>query len=291
MNMLKKYAYLLMMVAVAFGFAACSEDEYQPAQPAAEDCQQVYFVASNVSELELASNEIPTTTVNVKVARVYGTDAASIPVKVIATDDIFNVPETIEFAEGAATTTLPITFNEGQPEGARQLTITFEGDEYLDPYTQLNGHVYYTLDLNVESWVNLGMGQITDDFMTGLFGAPSVTWEVEMWTRSSMPGYLCIKNAYTSTYPYNEPGDYQEETHWWYINIADPNAVVMETQYMGFDWGYGEFFFGQLKNGTLVNGVITWPVKGLAIGMPEMTGTALGYYGNQSGLFKIVMPK
>ena len=186
---------------------------------------------------------------------------------------------------------MPITFNEGQPEGARQLTITFEGDEYLDPYTQLNGHVYYTLDLNVESWVNLGMGQITDDFMTGLFGAPSVTWEVEMWTRSSMPGYLCIKNAYTSTYPYNEPGDYQEETHWWYINIADPNAVVMETQYMGFDWGYGEFFFGQLKNGTLVNGVITWPVKGLAIGMPEMTGTALGYYGNQSGLFKIVMPK
>lgn len=291
MKMLKKYAYLLMLIAVAFGFAACSDDDgYQPAEPISEDCQQVYFTSSNVTNMQLASNEIATTTINVEVARIYASAAASIPVKVLATDDIFNIPETIEFAEGAETTTFAITLNEGQPEGERMLSITFEGAEYLDPYTKFDGHVCYALTLNVESWENLGMATITDDMIAALFGISNVTWQCECWTRSSKPGYICLKNAYTSTYPYNAPGDYQEEDHWWYIDITDPSKVYLPKQNMGFDWGYGEIFFGPQAYGTLVDGVITWPVKGLAVGLPALSGTNYYTYGNVNGLQKIVLP-
>ena len=301
MKMLKKYAYLLTMAAMAFGFAACSEGgaDYEPAQPVSPDCQEVYFVSSNPTTLDLSSIEAQTAVFEIVVARNYAYAAASIPVKVESVDMLvdgetetpaFDIPETIEFADGELETTLNISMNGPLADGVYGFNIAFEGEEYLNPYKVFDGAVSYGLKVSVENWEFLGMAQITDDMMTGLFGVSSVTWECECWTRSTKPGYVCLKNAYTSTFPYNEPGDYQEEDHWWYINITNPAQLLLETQYMGFDWGYGEFFFGALQYGKMENNVITWPVKGLAIGMPDMTGTSLGYYGNQSGAQKIVLP-
>lgn len=297
--MLKKYAYLLTMAAMAFGFAACSEDsaDYEPAQPVNPDCQEVYFTSANPTEMDLSSIEAETAVFEVVVARNYAHAAASIPVQVVSVDMLadgetpaFAIPESIEFADGELETTLNIAMNGPLADGVYSFNIAFEGDEYLNPYKVFDGAVIYGLSVAVENWEFLGMAQITDDMMTGLFDAPSVTWECECWTRSTKPGYVCLKNAYTSTFPHNAPGEYQTEDHWWYINITNPAQLLLETQYMGFDWGYGEFFFGALQYGKMENNVITWPLNGLAIGMPAMTGTSLGFYGNQNGAQKIVLP-
>ena len=50
-----------------------------------------------------------------------------------------------------------------------------------------------------------------------------------------------------------------------------------------FDWGYGEWYAWSLAGGTYANGVITFPVKGLAVGMPDAGET----YANGSGMFKL----
>lgn len=297
--MLKKYAYLLTMVAMAFGFAACSEDgaDYEPAQPVHPDCQEVYFASSNPTALDLSSIEAQTAVFEIVVARNYAYAAASIPVIVESVDMLadgetpaFDLPETIEFADGEQETTLNIKMNGPLADGVYGFSIAFEGEEYLHPYKIFDGTVSYGLNVSVENWELLGMATLRDDYITAVFNAPNSVWQCECWTRSTMPGYICLKNAWTSTYPLNEPGDYQEEDHWFYVNISDPTKVVIPQQYLGFDWGYGEFCIFTMKAGTLVDGVITFPVNGLAIGMRDYTGGQPGWYCNASGLFAIVLP-
>lgn len=297
MKLLKKYASLFAFAALAFGTAACSDDDgYKVAEPVSEDCQEVYFPSSNPAEALISPAEVGEFTLNVKVRRNLAYEAASIPVKVLeGTSDVFVIPETIEFAEGEAETSIAIGLNPDTEGGEYALSIGFEGDLYLDPYKIFEGHVLYSYVLTIESWENLGMAQITEDMLTSTFGSPNVTWACECWTRSTMPGYICLKNAYTSTFPLNDPGDYQEEDHWFYVNISDPEKVYFPAQYMGFSWNpaYGEFLFGTLADGEgkLENGVITFPAKGIAFGMRIYTEGKLGFYGNQNGRFKIVLPE
>lgn len=299
MKMLKKYAYLLTMAAMAFGFAACSEGgaDYEPAQPVSPDCQEVYFPSSNPTTLDLSSIEAQTAVFEIVVARNYAYAAASIPVKVVSVDMLadgetpaFEIPETIEFADGALKTTLNVSVNGPLADGVYGFNIAFEGEEYLHPYKMFDGGVAYGLKVSVENWENLGMATLRDDYITGAFNAPNSVWQCECWTRSTMPGYICLKNAWTSTYPLNEPGQYQEEDHWFYVNISNPAEVVIPDQYLGFDWGYGEFCIFTKKPGTLVDGVITFPVNGLAIGMRDYTSGKAGWYCNASGLFAIALP-
>ncbi|MBO7169079.1 MAG: hypothetical protein J6V43_03275, partial [Rikenellaceae bacterium] len=142
-------------------------------------------------------------------------------------------------------------------------------------------------------YVLLGVGQIRDDIIAPLFGTPNVTWDVEIYENTGYPGYIYLKNAYTSTYPYNSPGDYRTEDVYLAVNISDPNNVTIPEQYLGLDWNpteCGEILAGSIAGGTLKDGIITFPINGLAVGMQIYTGGQLGFYANESGLFAIALP-
>lgn len=282
------------MFLAAMAFVACDDDvTREPSPEVSPDCQQVYFDASNDSNLVLTPDQVAAGyTVDVLVKRNFAYAAASIPVvATVSAEGIFEIPETIEFADGDLEATLQIGISPETPDGSYSMSLLFEGDEYLDPYTKFDGSVTYSLSLELEAWENLGMATIRDDYITGAFSnTPISTWQCECWTRSTMPGYICLKNAWTSTYPLNEPGDYQEEEHWFYVRISDPTQVLIPQQYLGFDWGYGEFCIFTMEYGTLVDGVITFPVNGLAIGMRDYTSGQPGWYCNASGLFAIALP-
>lgn len=144
-----------------------------------------------------------------------------------------------------------------------------------------------------EPYVLLGKGLIRDDIITSLFDVECVEWEVEIYENTNQPGYIFLKNAYTSLYPYNEPGDYVTEDKYFIVNIADPNKVVIPTQGLGMDWNptdYGEFIVGTAAYGTLKDGVITFPVKGLLVGMMIYSEGQFGWYANTNGMFRIAMP-
>ena len=286
---------ILFMLFAAAAFVACDDDvTREPSPVTSPDCQQVYFSSQNEESVVLTPDQLAAGyVVNIAVARNQTELAASVPVKVLSTnEEIFTIPETIEFAAGDAVATLEVAVSTETPDGAYSFEISIDGEDYYDPYTKFDGAVTYKFGLSIEQWENLGMATIRDDFLTSLYNVPFPEWQCECWTRSTKPGYICLKNAWTSEYPYNEPGDYEEGDVWFYVDITDPNAVKIPAQNLRFCWdpADGNFCIFTMSPGTLKDGVITFPQNGLAIGLLIYTGGKAGWYANTSGKFAIAMP-
>ena len=127
--------------------------------------------------------------------------------------------------------------------------------------------------------------------MTGIFtSVESSEYEVEIYENLNTPGYIYLKNAYTSLFPYNEPGDYVEGDVYLAINVKDPNDVFLPQQELGLDWGYGAVKVGTTTPGTLVDNIITFPAKSFLLAMADYNGGAYSFYGNPNGLFRVALP-
>ena len=108
-------------------------------------------------------------------------------------------------------------------------------------------------------------------------------------------------NPYHEAYPYNEPGDWDDsQDHNIVIDATNPDAVIIERQSTGTDWGYGTieiesdgaYYYSRgasyeaiIANvgdifGKLADGKITFPVDCFTIYMGTYT-----LYGNRSGKF------
>lgn len=165
-------------------------------------------------------------------------------------------------------------------------------------------------------WNTLGMGQYTEGFVCSLFNVQPVSYVVEVQESEDTPGLYRMVNPYGEAYPYNEAGDWDASKDYYLeINAQDPEGVYIETQKLGFDWGYGMFsassyaymlmanydletIKGAGYCGKLQDGVITFPTQGLLITMESEDGW---YYANVaydendqpipgSGSFKLVLP-
>ena len=112
MKFLKKIAYMLTLTGMAFGLAACSNDdvEYEPAAPV--EGAQVYFSTNNISSVNAT---IETTSFEVVVMRGGNTEeAVNVPIKAVvsvpevegeeaeSTDpaSLFTIPTVAKFAAG-----------------------------------------------------------------------------------------------------------------------------------------------------------------------------------------------
>lgn len=157
---MKKYSILLLAACAAL-FTGCSdEEEYTPALPVPENCQQVYFVTDeNESAVEVAPEEAPTRTFTMTLAREKTTEAASVPIVAWASEEgVFEVPATAEFAAGAARTTLVVKMLKGEKDDVYTLRLSVDGEEYADPYTQLGGMTVQELKTTIVKWNLLGTG-------------------------------------------------------------------------------------------------------------------------------------
>lgn len=157
MKIFKKYLWTLVCAALAAGMSACSDsDDYTPAQPVPDDCQVVYFDASNATEYEIAPEETEGSVLTVTLSRLYATQEATVPLKVIA-DDVFSVPSSVTFAAGSTTATLPVTLS-AATEGTYDLEISIEDEHYANPYIEVEGSPLYSITLTVVKWNLLGTG-------------------------------------------------------------------------------------------------------------------------------------
>lgn len=237
-----------------------------------------------------------------------GEDVASAKVAMVKGDDIEAAIAGI-IDESIASTTI---------EEDGEVKFLFDGDGTYsvvvvtyDADGNAKGNTYQTFEFvgTASKWESLGIGLYTDDLVTGIYGSygvSSVSYEVEVEENLDTPGLYRIVNPYGAAYPNNEEGDYDASKKYYLeINACDPEGVYYEYQSLGFDWGYGEFYtysmawyymqngydFETVKEagycGTLVDGVITFPVKALAMGMPDY-GTV---YANMNGAFKLVLPE
>lgn len=271
------------------GFTACESNDvdYNPAKPL--EGTQVYFPtdAPTTFKVDATSASVAAT-----VSRSDAEGALEVSINAVIDPEyasLFTVAPTALFNDGQTTAAVQISFDRSKLTDGASYTIALSVvDETLHtPYAPSTQVVTISVP---EPYVLMGVGLIRDDIITTVFSVENIEWEVEVYENTNVPGFIFLKNAYTSCYPYNAPGEYQTEDHYWPIRISDPTQVVFNKTYMGFDWGYGEFFFGCAAYGTLKNGVITWPKSGLLLGMKEYTEDQWGWYANGSGLFRIVLP-
>lgn len=286
-----KIFFLSALVATAGLFTACSEDNNWSAGELAEG-PQAYFSADVQTSYKVSATD---NAVTLPVLRIETDGALDVPV--LATfaegeEGLFNVPASVAFAAGEKSASIDVTFDYADltPGKSYSFSLTLDDPTLTTPYG--NSQVGLTIAVP-EPYVLLGKGLIRDDIITTLFSVDNVEWEVEIYENTNQPGYIFLKNAYTSLYPYNEPGDYVTEDKYFVVNIADPNQVIIPSQGLGMDWNptdYGEFIVGTAAPGTLKDNIITFPVKGLLVGMMIYSEGNFGWYANTNGLFRIALP-
>lgn len=290
--MLKKYVYMLTLLAAAFGFAACTEDgDYSPAN--AEDGARVFFSQEATTDFTLTAT---TASVDVPVIRntTEGVLEASISATFGSSDyaSLFTVPSTILFEEGKNEATVTISFDRSKlADGASyEITINLVDETIFSNYGAASQKITLTIP---EPYVYLGTGLYREDIVTTFFSfngdEPNPEWEVEIYENTKNPGFLYLKNGLTKDSPVQEPGDYVEEDVYFTIDVRDPNKVQIPQQALGFDWGYGMFYARSIVDGTFKDGVITFPAKGLVVAMLNYNNGGF-YYSNSAGMFRVVMP-
>lgn len=215
-------------------------------------------------------------------ATIDGIAEGSINAYSTTTDGTYQVP----VAESGRYAIVAVAFAGGKAVGATSTSFKFEVGA-------------------PEVWNALGLGLYTEDALCALYKAPAVTYEVEIEESQDRPGVYRLVNAYGENFPYNDPGDWDDSRNYYIeINAQDPEAVFIEQQSTGLDWGDGEFSIQSLASfyidngedfdavkaaglfGTLTDGVITFPAKGLL----GTLGSDGPYSTNTAGDTKIVLP-
>ena len=296
-----KIFFLTALVAVAALFTACTKDQDWSAGEQVPGAQ-VYFadgVATNVTvEAETSSFEVTVMRGNVD-------EAATVPLKVAVSAanvdeeadpinyaELFTVPANVSFGAGKDSAKFTVSFDRASLEDGQTYTLTFSINDAgaVTPY----GYDKQTWTLVVpEPMVLLGTGYWTDDVVGPLFGLNATTYPVEVYENLKTPGYIYLKDLYTNAFKQtliDEFGIAEEsiptwETSYFAINVEDPTAVEIPGQYTGLDIGDGDMAIWSLATGTLENGIISFPTKGLAV--QDNDGA---YYANNDGGTKLYMP-
>ena len=296
-----KIFFLTALVAVASMFTACTEDQEWSAGEQVTGAQ-VYFadgVATNVTvEAETSSFEVTVMRGNVD-------EATTVPLKVAVSAakvdeeadpinyaELFTVPSNVSFGAGKDSAKFTVSFDRASLEDGQTYTLTFSINDAgaVTPY----GYDKQTWTLVVpEPMVLLGTGYWTDDVVGPLFRHNATTYPVEVYENLKTPGYIYLKDLYTNAFKQtliDEFGIAEEsiptwETSYFAIKVEDPTAVEIPAQYIGLDIGDGEMGIWSLSTGTLENGIISFPAKGLAI--QDNDGA---YYANNNGATKLYMP-
>lgn len=289
---MKKFFRIFAVAALACAtFVACEQefDSYDPAQPV--EGVQAYFSNEGATEVSVTKAD---SKVEVTVMRGDALTAASIPVTATINSEyasLFTVAATANFETGKKSASLPISFDGSKlKDGAKYEIVLSLGDDVSTPY----GKNTMTLTIAVpEPYVLLGKGLIREDIIATMFAIDNIEWEVEVYENLNNPGFIYLKNAYTSEFPYNDPGDYVTEDKYFVIDVRDPNKVIIPKQGLGCDWNptaYGEIIVGTAEYGKLENGIITFPTKGLLVGMEIYNDGGFGWYANSNGLFRVCLP-
>lgn len=236
-----------------------------------------------------------------------GDDVESARVAMVKTSDVNAAINAI--LEGTVSTTEITQETEGQD---LQFLLDGDGDyviaaiSYAENEAKEAGYATFSYVSTAKNeWESLGTGLYTDDYVGSLYQIGNITYEVEVQANIENPGLYRLVNPYNgnvfpiSGYSWDDTKKYYME-----INACDPEGVYIPLQSMGCDFGYGEFYVYSLAAnyldngysledakaagvcGTLVDGVITFPVDVLA----SYEGNDGPYYGNRNGAFCLVLP-
>lgn len=288
-KLIKAFSLLLVVV-----FAACADFEDtivdSPQRPAGN--QGVFFPASNASLFEL--EPAAATQITLKIAREVSSGAVSVPLNVVTNDDnVFNVPQSVSFADGEQEVEFTVNFPNAAEGIAYELKLSVEGDDLVNPYGENLPVLTTTVSRIKWSPVPRPLVYIDGTFAT-LFGVQFYPMYVEADSvKLDNSTRYRLKNAYrvpTSDdpdedgifdgYPYNEPGDFDDSRDWFTtLEIYNNGEVYVAASNIGVDWSYGMISIGNVVGNTaqtdksqypwgkLQGDVITFPSNSLYFSM------------------------
>lgn len=294
--MKKFFLPILAMVCAGAAFTSCSDDDYS-AGPLSDGA---YFPTNTVTKYTNLFRDA--SVIEIPMMRNGDAEAATFALKLTDPSGMFSVPASVSFAAGQNEALVPITFDgealalsdytvqlsivDGFPYGINDLTLTIGLDGSL-------------------RWAPMGKGKYVDGFIAPVYGLEPVEQEVLVEKNLGTNGLYRIVNAYGADSPYvDEFLKYPENDSYLEIDASNPKFVIVEPQSLGVDLGYGNtialssnYYFTVIGgnsaqnvvaagyNGTLVDGVITFTVKGLLI--QDNDGLA---YANNNGCFRLELP-
>ena len=161
----------------------------------------------------------------------------------------------------------------------------------------------------VNPWISLGNALYRDGFVYGWYDIQCLEYEVEIQESRSTPGYYRLVNPYGEAFLYNQEGTYDTDKDYYIeIHAEDPEGVWIPVARSNMHWSDGYFTMGSLagyyieyggstveeqkaagNTGTLVDGVITFPVKTLLIAEQNYNNNTL-YLANSEGSFRVTLP-
>ena len=299
MKLFSKYMFVALMS--IFVLASCSDDDkYVPGEQETADKVGVYFPTTDGGNNEI--DPADPTEFSIKVARMNTNGAVSVPLIVKTNEnDVYQIPATADFADGAAETTVKVTFPDAEPGEAYTVTIEIP-EEYFSLYKENADKVSFSTTYTRVKWENAGtgywVGNIINTFSSGVNPLPMY---VEYETASTA---TAVKYRFNSPYGvlataddemgafngylYNEEGDLSGNGGTFVITVTKDGASLAPVQ-LGMDWGYGEFSIGQMYGYVSANidnyplgvfeasetgGVITWAAGSLYVSMASYNSGA-----------------
>ena len=300
MKFLKKIAYMLTLAGMAFGLAACSNDdvEYEPAAPV--EGAQVYFSTNNISSVNAT---METTSFEVVVMRGNTEEAVNVPIKAVVSGpevegvdnaSLFTIPTSVKFGAGIDTAKLTVNIDRENLVDGETYNIAFTLNDLsvVTPY----GNSSMTVSVVVPQPLKLlGVGLYRDDLVASIFnlgGFPE--YEVEIYENMKTPGFIYLKNPYGEAFPVNASNFHAyEEDVYFAIDISNPDAVVIPEQPLGLSVDdYGDIWVRMyLDNvGTYKDGIISFGPETMEQAMTLYQGGSYDFWGCANGMSRLVMP-
>lgn len=307
MKNLKKYIFIISAICFSVFVNSCTEKvEYTEADKT--NGAQVYFPNTIPAQIDLDRNS---TNYVLQLMRVNTSGALTVELNVESETDLLHIPSSAEFADGSNVAEINISYSLDELGYDNfydvKISVVDENLKTLYGVSTLN----FSIGIPAP-WVTMkGKATYIDDFMTTFYTVENEPYNVEIQESELYKGLYRLVYPYGEAYPYNEEGDYDDsKTYYLEINACDPNAVYMNVQETGMDWGYGMVSVGseagfrianngwtveQAKaaglTGTLKDGIITFPKGKLLISMAQHPSNPGGlYYANNNGAFLLALP-
>jgi hypothetical protein len=232
---MKKLNILFVLAAFAAVFAACdTENTGEIYTPGNEAASFPYTQKTQTFSVSDATYSVP-------VYRGNKQGAVELPINAEYDQTALSVPATVSFADGAGEGTLTVTLGD-MVIGQRYTVILSIDSTRISPA----GIAVLTLALTKEfEFENIGTGLWTDGIINYWFGIEPLTYEVTVQKAKGTEGIYRVLNPYgLGVYAYTEAADVTKNPCYVIIDASDPDAVFIEEQSIGINYGYGEMFFG-----------------------------------------------
>lgn len=218
MKKINKYLFGAFAALLTAGLFSCVEEapEYVPGAADVAGCNGIYFPTQEASG-EHTYDPTMEKKITVTISRDSLKSAANplpeitVPLKATASaEGIFNVPESVKFADGQAEATIDVTFPDAETAVKYDLALNIDGAEYASIYNSTSN--YLELSVFCVEWRYFAVKDGKESFSLTEDGATLIHWTQRHWGETAW-GYVKyyqvgdVRYAQTVTIGHNYNGE------------------------------------------------------------------------------------